>query len=149
MAWLFFGMLSTNFSAYSVGNECHTSFIFRESCFKVKTRFPASFLFTILQTFSVGFALGDCGGQFKLVMPFSAFQAVQRRFRCLGSLSSCKIQSPVSTTNIFLADCRRPRFYILSIFCAFRFSVKSSKHPQPRSEKHPQTWTFTVCSTVR
>ena len=81
---------------------------------------------------------GAVDGQSKVVMPFSVFQAVQRRLRCFGSLSSCKIQSDVSAPNIFVADLRRPRSYIWSIFWAFKFSVKSSKHPKPRCEKHPQ-----------
>ena len=60
--------------------------------------------------------------------------------RCFGLLSSCKIQSAVSAPNIFAADLRRPRSYIWSIFWAFKFSVKSSKQPKPRREKHPQTF---------
>ena len=97
----------------------------------MNTHFPASFLFKTLQTFSIGFASGDCDGQSKVVMPFSVFQAVQRRLRYFGSLSSCKIQSAVSAPNIFVADLRRPLSYIWSIFWAFKFSVKSPKHPKP------------------
>ena len=111
MAWHLFGMLSTNFSAWSVGNSCHIFLIFCESYFRVNTRFPASFLFKTLQIFSIGFASGDCDGQSKVLMQFSVFQAVQRRLRCFGSLSSCKIQSAVSAPNIFVADLRRPRSY--------------------------------------
>ena len=60
MAWHLLGMLSTSFSAYSVGRERHTSLIRRESCFRVNARLPASFLFTTLHTFSIGFASRDC-----------------------------------------------------------------------------------------
>ena len=149
MAWHLLGMLSTSFSAYSVGKERHTSLIRWESCFRVNARLPAGFLFTTLHTFSIEFATGDCEGQSKVVMPFSVFQDVQRWLWCLGSLSSWRIQSLFLAPNILSADLRRPCSQIWSIFWALRFSVKSSKQPKPRCEKHPQTWIFMGCLIVR
>ena len=74
MAWHLLGMLSTSFSAYSVGRKRHTPLVCRESCFVVNARLPASFLFTTLHTFSIEFAPGDCEGQSEVVMSFAAFQ---------------------------------------------------------------------------
>ena len=79
---------------------------------------------------------------------FPAFQDMQRWLRCLGSLSSWRIQSLLLAPNIS-ANLRRPCSLIWSIFWALRFSVKSSKQPKPRCEKHPQTWIFMGCLTLR
>ena len=108
LSWHLLCMLSTSFSAYFVGRERYTSLIRRESCFRVNARLPASLLITTLHTFSTGFASEDCEGQSKVVMPFSAFQNVQRWLRCLGSLSSWRIQSLLLAPNIFSVHFRRP-----------------------------------------
>ena len=71
MAYHLRGILSNNFSAYSVDNLLQTLRIWYASCFKVKIHFPARWLLKIPHTFSIGIVSGDCEGQSIVSTPFS------------------------------------------------------------------------------
>jgi len=70
-------VLSTNFIAWS-DKSLHISQICRNNCSTVQIFFLRSLNFMSAQTFSMGFAPGDCDSQSNTSTLFSCFYAIQR-----------------------------------------------------------------------
>ena len=79
---------------------------------------------------------------------FSAF--IWRKLR-LRLIECSQVQSfPQEKVRVYAESFKENLIFLFwRFFWALRFSVKISKQPKPRCEKHPQTWIFMGCLTVR